>query len=150
MIIGMNYECNVFVKVKNFPISVLAIQNTVHIVLNKLKKEGSVSVHCVGLKSMLQLNSTYRGKDNPTDVLSFSTVESKIPGGPHDDFGDIFVCVPYIMRQAKEIGVSFREEFVRMVVHGILHLLGFDHIQKHQASRMFSIQETCVRAVLKK
>ena len=61
------------------------------------------------------------------------------------DRGDIFVCVPQIIRQSKQFGVTPKEECVRMLVHGVLHLLGYDHQTKHDADEMFSIQEGVVK-----
>jgi len=147
----MDYECNVFVRVRKLPVPVSLIRKTANFVLNKQKRKGgSVSIHCIGMQAMKQLNHTYRGKSKPTDVLSFSIDELEMPGGSHGDFGDIFVCVPYIARQAKEMGVSFREELIRMVLHGILHVLGFDHTYAHEAKQMFSLQETYLRMLVRK
>ncbi len=75
---------------------------------------------------MRALNSRYRGIEKTTDVLSFPMSEkgSTAESGP---LGDIVICVPRTQSQAREYGVSFRAELLRLLVHGLLHLLGYDH-----------------------
>ncbi len=97
-----------------------------------------VSVHMIGDMRMTTMNAQFRGKSYPTDVLSFPTDDAH-------DRGDIFICVPQIMRQSKQFGVSPKEECVRMLAHGVLHLLGYDHQTKQDADEMFSIQEKVVK-----
>lgn len=113
-----------------------------HIIVSVLKKErhtaGTISVHLVGTKRMQSLNTLYRGVSRPTDVLSFATGEQ---WGDETDFGDVFVCEPYIREQAKRFKVPVREEMARMLVHGVLHLLGYDHETETEAAQMFSRQE---------
>lgn len=94
---------------------------------------GEVALAFVEEAAMVELNSTYRSLDEATDVLSF-------PGGPDDDFdwpepeeglavhlGDIVVCPAVARRNAAEDGIAFAEELRRLVVHGTLHLLDYDH-----------------------
>jgi probable rRNA maturation factor len=73
-----------------------------------------------------RMNSEYRGKDKPTDVLSFSQLE-----GEASEFavslGDIVISLDTAERQAKKFGVSLSREVLRLLVHGILHLCGYDH-----------------------
>ena len=64
------------------------------------------------------------------------------------DLGDIIICIPQVRRQAKEYKVSFQEEFLRIVIHGVLHLVGHDHIKKADARKMFSLQEKLVKDLL--
>lgn len=97
-----------------------------------------VSIHMIGDVRMTTMNAQYRGKSYPTDVLSFPTDDAH-------DRGDIFICVPQIIRQSKQFGVTPKEECVRMLVHGVLHLLGYDHQTKPDADEMFSIQEKVVK-----
>jgi len=80
--------------------------------------------------------------------LSFSTFEGKEIVKDNKDFGDIFICLPRIKKQAKEYKIIIQEEFIRMLVHGILHLLGYDHIKKNQIIQMLSVQEKFVKKLL--
>ena len=98
-----------------------------------------VSVHAVGEQRMQTLNRLFRGIDRPTDVLSFPTNDT--PQKDDIDAGDIFICPSYVRKQAKRFSVPFEEEMDRMLIHGILHLRGYDHVTKKQANKMFSMQE---------
>ena len=72
---------------------------------------------------MRRLNRTYRGKDAPTDVLSFPGQET--PEGPH--LGDVVIAVPVARRQAEAAGHSSERELRVLLLHGVLHCLGYDH-----------------------
>ena len=134
-------ECNVYKTVKTISLSQKTVELVVFSVLTYCKKQGVVSVHFIGDQKMQRLNSMYRGKDNTTDVLSFSTQEGEKFPGEQDDLGDIFISVPQIHKQAKAYTVTYRSEIIRMMIHGTLHLLGYDHIKKKEAEEMFRIQE---------
>lgn len=83
---------------------------------------------------MRRLNRTYRGIDAPTDVLSFSFREGPFSGVRPELLGDIVVCVPVAERQAREEGEPFDRAVDRLLVHGLLHLLGYDHEQGRAAA----------------
>lgn len=91
------------------------------------------------------LNEQYRGLDGPTDVLSFSAVEPA-PGfvmAPEalPYLGDIVIAIPYSRRQASELGRSLRDELRLLVVHGVLHLLGYDHATPEEEAQMWARQD---------
>ena len=134
-------ECNVYKTVKKNNLSQKTVELVVFSVLTCCKKQGVVSVHFIGDKKMRRLNFQHRGKDNTADVLSFSMQEGKVFPGQQDDLGDIFISVPQIHKQAKAYAVTYRSEIIRMMIHGTLHLLGYDHIKKNEAEKMFRIQE---------
>lgn len=76
------------------------------------------------------LNKTYRGMDTPTDVLSFSQAESDafvVPDGYTQHLGDVIISMETANRQADEHGLALQDEVAHLLVHGILHLLGYDH-----------------------
>lgn len=134
--------CNVYSSIKRPGVSSAHIERVVTKTLATLKRQGTdVSVHTVGEARMKRLNTMFRGIDRPTDVLSFPTQDtpSEVLEG---DAGDVFLCPSYIRRQAKRFGVTFKEEINRMLVHGVLHLHGFDHVTKKQAKQMFALQES--------
>lgn len=106
----------------------------------KISLQSDVSVHCVGDMRMKSLNKQYRGKNYSTDVLSFPTEE-------FGDLGDIFLCIPQISRQSLEFGISQKEECVRMLSHGVLHLVGYDHDTPNKAKKMFALQERVVKII---
>lgn len=76
---------------------------------------------------MRSLNRRYRGIDRATDVLSFSQREGQFASIRPDLLGDIVISVPAAVRQAKEQNHSLSREIERLLVHGLLHLLGYDH-----------------------
>jgi probable rRNA maturation factor len=93
-----------------------------------------VSVRGVGNARSRSLNLGYRGKDRPTNVLSFEG-----PGAMPDGsriLGELVICVPVVAREARAQGKSAESHWAHMIVHGVLHLLGFDHEQEPDARRM--------------
>ena len=84
------------------------------------------------------LNHQYRGKDKPTNVLSFP-FESP-PGIELPLLGDLVICVPVISEEAQEQNKTVRNHYAHMIVHGILHLLGYDHIDEAEAQQMEALE----------
>ena len=82
------------------------------------------------------LNRDYRGKDRPTDVLSFSQREGEGANLEDPVLGDVIISIQTASRQAAELGHSLETELVVLMVHGILHLLGHDHEEAEEARRM--------------
>lgn len=98
-------------------------------ILHELEiEDGEVSITLCSDAFIEDLNGTYRGIENPTDVLSFSQNEGYDMGVPSPSiFGDIVVSTETVKRQAEHFQVENEEELKRVVIHGILHLLGIDH-----------------------
>ena len=86
-----------------------------------------MSILFVGDRAMRTLNRTYRGKDRTTDVLSFSLREGAFPQLHRQVLGDIVISLPTAARQAKAAGDTVQREVDRLLVHGLLHLMGYDH-----------------------
>ena len=106
-----------------------------------------VDVSLVDEPTIQQINRDYRHIDKVTDVISFAFEddESEI-GIIHDDehdklLGEIFICVPRALAQAKEIGNTDERELRFLFAHGMLHLLGYDHMRKEEEEIMFPLQE---------
>jgi probable rRNA maturation factor len=93
-----------------------------------------VSVRVVGAARSRTLNARYRRKDRPTNVLSFGGA-GRLPDG-RDFLGELVVCAPIVAREAKTQGKSAEAHWAHMTVHGVLHLLGFDHEQRAEARKM--------------
>lgn len=106
------------------------------------KIKGMVEITIVSDAVIKKLNKQYRGKNKVTDVLSFGWQE----GGemPTAMLGEIYICYNQIKRQAKTFKCSAKEEFARMLVHGLLHITGYDHVTKAEAAKMFPLQEKIV------
>ena len=98
-----------------------------------------------------ELNKNYRGVDRPTDVLSFALTESDEPeveGGPDTEIlGDLVLSVERVAAQAEEYGHSLRREAAFLTVHGMLHLLGYDHIEDEDREEMEAEQRTVMDAL---
>ena len=82
------------------------------------------------------LNHEYRGKDKPTNVLSFPFEAP--PGIEINLLGDLVICAPVISREAKEQNKAVADHYAHMTVHGLLHLMGYDHIEDAEAEEMES------------
>ncbi len=100
------------------------------------------SIIFVSEEEIQTINKTYRQIDKVTDVISFAFEDNK------DDFmlenrvlGDIYICIPRMISQAKEYGHSETRELSFLVVHGLLHLLGYDHMNKEDEEKMFGLQK---------
>jgi probable rRNA maturation factor len=86
---------------------------------------GVVSIRVMGEDEMRDLNARYRGRDKATNVLSFPA-QSPPRGGPRL-LGDLALCQPVVEREAAEQGKPLADHYAHLVVHGVLHLAGFDH-----------------------
>jgi len=114
----------------------------------KIKEGAELSVTFVDNEAIQKINREYRGKDAPTDVISFSLEEMsedeiEIVGTDLPRIlGDIIISIPKAKEQAIEYGHTFERELGFLAVHGFLHLLGYDHMTKEQEQEMFEKQET--------
>lgn len=109
------------------------------------KPHPEVSLRLVDREEMAQHNKTYRGASGPTNVLSFPAqlpTELNLPL-----LGDIVICVPIVREQAAAQHKSWDAHWAHMVVHGTLHLLGYDHTQEEDANAMEAL-ETAILAKL--
>lgn len=100
--------------------------------------EAEVSVYIVDEAESQELNSQYRGKDKPTNVLSFPADIPEEVGTPL--LGDLVVCAPVVEREAQEQGKTLEAHWAHMLVHGSLHLLGYDHIEDDEADVMEALE----------
>lgn len=88
------------------------------------------------------INRDFRGKDSPTDVISFAYHETEdFNVGPFDTLGDIIISLEKVEEQAKEYNHSFKREFYYILTHGILHILGYDHISEEDKKEMRAREE---------
>lgn len=110
------------------------------------KIRGQVEISIVGDKRMRRLNRESRGLDRPTDVLSFAWSEGQRIG-QLGALGEVYLNYAQIKRQAKRFQVPPAEEAIRMIAHGLLHLVGHDHQEDREANRMFALQEKIVTVV---
>lgn len=107
----------------------------------EVEEEAETSVTFVDDEEMARLNQEYRGKTGPTDVLSFECdgMDDEFPDGFEDEgfvLGDIIIAPDVAERQATHFGTTFAGELNLLLVHGLLHLCGYDHIEDDEAEEM--------------
>ena len=120
-------------------------------ILSYLDESGEFSLHFVSDDEIRALNRDYRGKDEPTDILTFALSDGEaFPTfeGEERELGDIFISLESMRRNAAAFSVPEEEELKRLLIHGTLHLLGFDHATNDFASEPMLIrQEEMMRSL---
>ena len=125
------------------------------VIRGAIKKSGftgkklELSINLVSEGRIKALNKKYLGKDRATDVLSFP-ISNKVSIKPVDNgiiaLGDIFICLPIAKRDAFKEGASLNSKLALLAVHGLLHLMGYDHEKsKKEAEKMFKLQEKILK-----
>ncbi len=110
--------------------------------LARLKGDCQVSLAFIGEAEMKKLNHDWRGKNKVTDVLSFEE-DNFISPEKEKSLGEVIVCVPQARRQARLLKHPLAEEIDRLLIHGLAHLLGYDHegVSAVEAKKMFAFEE---------
>ena len=125
------------IEIKNLSGGVQYVHSLKKIGETILKKERKVhldlSVVLLKESKMRELNRTYRGKDNPTNVLSFPSEELGL--------GELVLCPAVIRKDAVKYGITFKAELIRIFIHGMMHLLGYDHEKDADFKRMSQKEE---------
>lgn len=121
-------------RIENLAERVLAEENA--------HPSAEVSIALIDGETMRALNSRYRGIDAPTDVLSFSMAEEKpFFVSPVSLLGDVLICPEVAMENARKFGQSFEDELALLVVHGVLHLLGYSDESEKERKAMGARQK---------
>ena len=111
-----------------------------------LKAPVRLSVVITDDEEVRRLNCTYRGLDAPTDVLAFSMGESPFPSPERTSYlGDVIISYPRAAEQAQEYRHSTQAEINLLVVHGVLHLLGYEHATEEEEKAMWALQEHALK-----
>jgi probable rRNA maturation factor len=129
---------------RQIPLSPALVRRVVSEVLRSERRNATISVTFLGRAAMRRLNAEHKGHDCPTDVLTFAL------GGPQGEtVGDIYICPWVARREAASRRIPFRQELIRLVVHGTLHALGRDHPEGADRTRspMWRRQERYVEAL---
>lgn len=148
MELDFNSKFPEFDQYENYYLDLLAFT------VNKLniKCDPIVSVSFVDNKYIHKINKKYRGIDRPTDVISFAFVDAE---GNYDKIlssqgivvlGDIYISIDKAKEQAEEYGHSLHRELCFLFVHGLLHLLGYDHMKEEDEKVMFKLQDEILSA----
>ncbi|MDE5888396.1 MAG: rRNA maturation RNase YbeY, partial [Bacilli bacterium] len=105
-------------------------------------KNAIFSIVFVGDEEIHEINKNYRQVDRITDVISFAFEDNEdLMYNDIRMLGDIYICIPQMKRQAEDFGHSEKRELSFLAVHGLLHLLGYDHMTEEEEKVMFSLQE---------
>jgi probable rRNA maturation factor len=134
----------VAVNGRRLPLSAALVRRVVEAVLRGERRRALISITFLGRDAMRRLNAEHKGRDCPTDVLSFAMTD---PAGR--TLGDVYVCPWVAAREARARRIPLRQELIRLVVHGTLHALGRDHPEddRRTASPMWRRQERYVDAL---
>lgn len=122
------------------------IEKAVQTTLSYCRKKGDVSVVIIGHTRMRRLNLTYRGFDKTTDVLSFAEQESSTPD--RNFLGELFIDYEVIKKQARKFSPSIRYELAFIVIHGTLHLLGYDDVTDKGSKQMQTLGQIIIKKLL--
>jgi probable rRNA maturation factor len=114
--------------------------------LSALEKRGMFSIAFVSNRQIKTLNRDWMGKNQPTDVLSFPLEMDPPPAGVPWEVGEIVISLERAQEQALDYGHSFEREMAFLFVHGMLHVLGFDHMEPDEEKEMFGRQKQILAA----
>lgn len=135
----MNYSVDLQIDVDNANLpSAESIQRWVTAALEGRRDRGEICIRIVTPEESQTLNREYRGKDKPTNVLSFPF--DVPPGIPMDLLGDLAICADVVEQESVDQEKSLQDHWAHMVIHGTLHLLGFDHINDDEAEEMEALE----------
>jgi len=118
------------------------VSTWVNSTLSRHETDGGLTVRVTDEAEITELNRNYRNQDKPTNVLSFpmdlsAELSSEIGVSI---LGDIIICAPVVEREAAEQNKTLQSHWAHMVIHGTLHLLGYDHIEDEEAKEMESLE----------
>jgi probable rRNA maturation factor len=135
--INLDLDLQIAVEANNLPTQA-QFESWVRIAVGQTMPEVELTIRLVEVSESQHLNHTYRGKDKPTNVLSFpfeAPAEIDLPL-----LGDLIICVDVVQKEAQEQDKSLEAHWAHMVIHGCLHLLGYDHIIDEEAEEMESLE----------
>jgi len=133
----LDLDLQIAVDANNLPTKA-QFESWVREAVGQTMPEVELTIRLVESSESQQLNHTYRGKDKPTNVLSFpfeAPAEIDLPL-----LGDLIICVDVVEKEAQEQNKSLEAHWAHMVIHGCLHLLGYDHIIDEEAEEMESLE----------
>ena len=147
----MHLSLNNFKSSKFIKLSKAEILNIVEEVLKtveyKFTKNHQLNLSLVSSEEMKLLNKTYRNKDKPTNVLSFEMPENFPVGDEKTLIGEIALCEEIIYEESKKYKKIFENRLKHMIIHGLLHLIGFDHVNKDEGNKMESVEKKIMKSI---
>ena len=147
----MHLSLNNFKSSKFIKLSKAEILNIVEEVLRtveyKFTKNHQLNLSFVSSEEMKLLNKTYRNKDKPTNVLSFEMPKNFPVGDEKTLIGEIALCEEIIYEESKKYKKIFENRLKHMIIHGLLHLIGFDHVNKDEGNKMESVEKKIMKSI---
>lgn len=150
-------KCNIIGTTEEFDFSVKRLtkkilRKTYKVISNLKDDEKKLTRHIVSyifvdLNEIHRINREYRHIDHPTDVISFAYGDTDYINGLPYELGDIFICKEKVFEQANEYNHTVLRECAFLITHGILHLLGYDHMDKDDEEVMFQLQNQILEAL---
>jgi probable rRNA maturation factor len=137
---------------KNYPIDLSLLERAAYTTLNSLALDDSeLTVVVTGDEEIQEMNRNYLNVDKPTDVLSFPFDEEDLPEEFDDAeaeyLGDVVIAYPYTVANAQRDGYSVEDSLCLMVVHGILHLIGYEHDDPEDRQEMWEVQAKILKSL---
>jgi len=137
----MNYHIDIqHACEETIPISDETLSNWAQLTLKEHRKVAELTLRFVDLNEITYLNHTYRNQDKPTNVLAFP---SNIPDNIELEFpllGDVIICPSVLQTESLDLNKPLTAHWAHIVIHGILHLLGYDHIEEAEAATMQKLE----------
>jgi probable rRNA maturation factor len=137
----MNYHIDIQNASKSsLPLTEEEMSNLAMLALRDQIKSAELTIRLVDAEEMIHLNSTYRKQNKTTNVLAFP---SNVPDHIELDFpllGDIIICPEVLAEESREQGKTIEEHWALILIHGVLHLLGYDHIKDEEAQAMQALE----------
>lgn len=123
-----------------------ALYNAISNVLNHFKvTSATINLIMVDDEQILEMNKQYLGHNYITDVISFNLSESK-----DEIIGEVYICLQQAQRQAKEYQVTFKNEILRLAIHGILHIFGFTDSKLEEKNKMTKMEDYFLKQICNK
>lgn len=138
----MSFLIDIQNELESLPFHQTAIENWVKVALSEETENAELTLRFVEPAEMIQLNSQYRQKNSTTNVLSFpSEIPEEIAKQFYTRFiGDIIICPEVLLAESQEQEKDLEFHWAHIVIHGVLHLLGYDHIDDQDAKKMQSLE----------
>jgi probable rRNA maturation factor len=128
-----------FLNLAKIKIKKNLFEKIIKLVLEAERKQGKISVVLVDSQEIKKINKKYRGKNEITDVISFSNKDIKnnfVLPPKEKQLGEIFLCPKELEKIAKTTDSDLNSEIIKSFIHGLLHLLGYDHLKKNERLKM--------------
>ena len=141
-----NFKSSKFIKLSKAEILNI-VEEVLKTVEYKFTKNHQLNLSFVSSEEMKLLNKTYRNKDKPTNVLSFEMPKNFPVGDEKTLIGEIALCEEIIYEESKKYKKIFENRLKHMIIHGLLHLIGFDHFNKDEGNKMESVEKKIMKSI---